>query len=145
MGWTNIHLHQFEIDGEPYGDPGLLEDDLEDSTAAKLRDIVPEDVKSFRFTYEYDFGDDWEHEILFEGCLPAEKDAGYPLCIDGRRACPPEDVGGVYGYAEFLEAMANPKHGRHEELKEWSGDFDPVAFDAQSTTQRMHEGVMDWR
>jgi hypothetical protein len=75
MGWTNSHLHQFEIEGEPYGDPTLMEDDfeeMEDSTATKLGDIVPEGTRRFRFMYEYDFGDSWEHEILFEGCLPAE-------------------------------------------------------------------------
>ncbi|MGA2032975.1 MAG: plasmid pRiA4b ORF-3 family protein [Thermoguttaceae bacterium] len=148
MGWTNSHLHQFQIDGEPYGDPTLMEDDaegMEDSTATKLRDIVPEDGKRFRFRYEYDFGDGWEHEILFEGCLPAEKQGRYPLCIEGKRACPPEDVGGVYGYGEYLEAMANPKHERHKEFMEWGGRFNPEKFDAQTATTRMQEGVPDWR
>jgi hypothetical protein len=148
MGWTNSHLHQFEIDGEPYGDPRLMEDDsegMEDSTATKLRDIVPEDGRRFRFRYEYDFGDDWQHEILFEGCLPAEKAGRYPLCIDGKRACPPEDVGGVYGYGEYLEAMADPKHERHKEFMEWGGRFDPETFDVRAVTKRMQEGVPDWR
>ena len=148
MGWTNSHLHQFEIEGEPYGDPTLMEDDfeeMEDSTATKLGDIVPEGTRRFRFMYEYDFGDSWEHEILFEGCLAAEKGVRYPLCVEGQRACPPEDVGGVYGYAEYLEAMANPKHERHEEFREWGGRFDPEKFDAQATTTRMQEGVLDWR
>ena len=83
MGWTNSHLHQFEIDGELYGDPMLMEDNFEemdykDSTSTRLSKILPKDGKRFRFKYEYDFGDGWEHEILFEGLLPAEKGIRYP-------------------------------------------------------------------
>ena len=86
MGWTNSHLHQFEIDGERYGDPELLDDGFEDfecvdSTVTKISEIVPKDGKRFHFLYEYDFGDGWEHEVLFEGCLKAEKGGRYPrLC-----------------------------------------------------------------
>ncbi|MGD0897021.1 MAG: plasmid pRiA4b ORF-3 family protein [Thermoguttaceae bacterium] len=148
MGWTNSHLHQFTIDGESYGVPALMEEDfeaMEDSTATNLSDIVPGDGKRFRFKYEYDFGDGWEHEILFEGCLPAEKGVRYPLCVEGGRACPPEDVGGTHGYQEYLEAMANPEHKRHKEFREWSGPFNPETFDAQAATTQMQEGLPDWR
>jgi hypothetical protein len=148
MGWSNSHLHQFEIDGEPYGDPTLMEDDfeaMEDSTATRLRDIMPVDGSRFRFRYEYDFGDDWQHEILFEGCLPAEKGVRYPLCVEGERACPPEDVGGVGGYQEYVRAMANPKSKRHKEFLEWGGPFDPEEFDAQAATKEMQKGLPDWR
>lgn len=84
MGWTNRHLHQFRIDGERYGDPDLIDDGFEDfecvdSTITKINEIVPRDGKRFRFLYEYDFGDGWKHEVLFEGCLKAEKVAGI-LC-----------------------------------------------------------------
>ncbi len=65
--------------------------------------------------------------------------------VEGKRACPPEDVGGVYGYGEYLQAIANPEHERHEEFMEWEGHFDPEKFDAQATTKRMQEGVPDWR
>ena len=150
MGWTNSHLHQFEIDGERYGDPELLDDGFEDfecvdSTVTMISQIVPKDGKRFRFLYEYDFGDGWEHEILFEGCLTTEKGGRYPLCVEGERNCPPEDVGGVWGYAEFVEAINNPKHEQHDDFVEWAGEFDPEEFDAGETTKVMRRGLPDWR
>jgi len=84
-----------------------------------------------------EFGDGWQHEVRFEDCLQAEKGIRYPLCVEGARACPPEDVGGVFGFAEHLEAIANPKHGRYKESLEWSGPFDPEAFDAAAVTKKM--------
>ena len=150
MGWTNSHLHQFEIRGVRYGDPALLCEGWEDETPVnslktKISKIVPTDGKQFRFDYEYDFGDGWEHEILLEGCLRADKGSRYPLCLEGERACPPEDVGGTGGYEEYLEAMADPKHERHEEFMEWRGPFDPEKFDARAATREMRKGLPDWR
>ena len=150
MGWTNSHLHQFEIDGQRHGNPELLDDGFMDfecvnSTVTRISDIVPSDGRRFRFLYEYDFGDDWEHEVLFEGCPPAESGRQYPLCVEGERACPPEDVGGVWGYAEFLQALADPRHERHDQLLEWSGPFDPDAFDAAEATRVMQAGLPAWR
>jgi hypothetical protein len=150
IGWTNSHLHQFEIDEERYGDPELLDDGFEDfkcvdSTVTKISKIVPEDGKRFRFLYEYDFGDGWEHDVLFEGCLKAEKGDRYPLCLEGERNCPPEDVGGVWGYAEFLEAIGDPKHEEHDRMLEWAGEFDPEEFDAGKATKAMRRGLPDWR
>jgi len=145
MGWFNSHLHQFDVDGVRYCHPHLLQDEFdfeaEDSTKTKLADIMPKDGKRFRFGYEYDFGDGWEHEILFEGCLQAEKGTRYPLCLEGARACPPEDIGGIWGYAEYLEAIANPKHERHDEFMEWGGEFDPEEFDAAETTRMIRQGM----
>jgi hypothetical protein len=147
MGWTNSHLHQFMINGTCYGDPELLEDDFDsnDSTATKISAVVPKDAKRFRFTYEYDFGDGWEHDILFEGCPPAELGQKYPVCVEGGRACPPEDVGGVWGYAEFIKAMTNPRHERHHQVLEWGGPFDPEAFDPAEATKEMRRGLPNWR
>lgn len=150
MGWTNSHLHEFEINGERYGDLELLDDGFEDfhcvdSTLTKISEIVPKDGSRFQFTYEYDLGDDWQHEVIFEGCLKAKKGSRYPLCVEGERACPPEDVGGVWGYAEFLEAIADPKHEQHDDFVEWAGDFDPEEFDAEETTKAMRRGLPDWR
>ncbi len=150
MGWTNSHLHQFEIDGERYGDPELIDDGFEDfecvdSTITKISAIVPKDGKRFQFTYEYDFGDCWKHDVLFEGCLKAEKGGRYPLCVEGERACPPEDVGGIGGYEEFLEALADPKHEQHDDFVEWRGPFDAEAFDAEKATKAMRRGLPDWR
>lgn len=150
MGWTNSHLHQFDINGQRYGDPELLDDGFEDfecvdSTTTMVSDILPKTRKRFAFQYEYDFGDGWQHEVLYEGNPPLEKGKKYPLCVEGERACPPEDVGGVWGYAEYLEALADPQHEAHEEYLEWSGPFDPDKFDPKQATKAMKKGLPDWR
>jgi hypothetical protein len=151
MGWTNSHLHQFEIKGEWYGDPELLDDDFGDSecvdsTSTLLSDILPKSSKRFAFKYEYDFGDSWEHEVLFEGSPALDSKAKYPLCLEGERACPPEDCGGIWGYADFLEAIRDPQHKEHEDLLSWvGGRFDPEKFDAKAATKAMKKGLPDWR
>jgi hypothetical protein len=151
MGWTNSHLHQFEIRGRRYGDPELLDDgwgDAEfiDSTSVQLSQLLARKRKPFRFYYEYDFGDGWRHEVVYEGAVPAEPRVKYPRCVEGAGACPPEDVGGPWGYAEFLEAIGDPKHERHADLLEWFvGPFDAERFDASATTQAMRGGLPDWR
>ncbi|WP_291179325.1 plasmid pRiA4b ORF-3 family protein [Gimesia sp.] len=149
MGWTNSHLHQFEINGERYGDPELLDDGSGgfhclDSTATNLSQILPRKKKRFSFKYEYDFGDSWEHEVLFEGQLPLEKNRKYPLCLEGEQACPPEDIGGIWGYAFYLEALADPQHESHQEYMEWGGSFDPDEFDPKRATREMKKGLPDW-
>src|SRR5205807_2335117 len=112
MGWTNSHLNHFKVGDQYYGDPLLMDENFEefgyeDSTTTKVSDILPGTGKRFRFEYEYDFGDSWWHEVLFEGCLRAEPGGRYPACVEGARSCPPEDVGGVGGYERFLEAIAD--------------------------------------
>lgn len=151
MGWTNSHLHHFKIGKQLYGDPMLMEgtfEDLEyaDSTTTRLGDIIPPGQKRSRFEYEYDFGDGWMHEILFEGRRELAEGERVPLCLEGQRACPPEDCGGVWGYADLVEAMADRKHERHAELREWLGrKFDPDAFSPTAATRRMRQGLPDWR
>ena len=146
MGWTNSHLHQFEIGGERFGNPEYLDDGFEgfnciDAAATRLDDILPKDGSRFSFKYEYDFGDGWQHEILFEGCLQSVKGKRYPVCVGGERACPPEDVGGVWGYADFLEAIGDPRHEQHEDFVEWAGPFDSEKFDPSKTTKVMQRGL----
>jgi hypothetical protein len=102
----------------------------------RLRDVVPD--QNLRFTYEYDFGDLWEHELLVENILPPQEGVRYPVCLMGARACPPEDVGGIPGYETLLEAIHNPNHLQHEEYLEWIGDsFDPEAFDADEVNRKL--------
>ena len=143
MGWRNEHLHRFRIRDEIYGDAQLLDDGFEDqykfidSTGIKISDIVPKSGKRFAFEYEYDFGDDWEHEVLFEGCLVAAEGQKYPICVEGERACPPEDVGGIDGYDEYLEIITDPNHEQHEEMLEWMGKFDPERFDSKKASRKM--------
>lgn len=146
MGWTNSHLHQFEIQGERYGDPDLMGDlECEDSTTIMLNEILPNSGKRFAFRYDYDFGDGWEHEVLYEGSPLSEKGKKYPLCLEGEGACPPEDIGGVWGYADYLEALADPKHELHEDYLEWNGPFDPEKFDPKKATREMKKGLPNWR
>lgn len=132
MGWTQSHLYAFEIDGEQYGEPSPYDDlGTRSAKAAQLRRIAPE--AGNKFLYTYDFGDNWEHLIQVEKVLPPERGATYPRCLTGKRACPPEDIGGIWGYQRFLEAIADPEHPEHEELLEWvGGSFDPAAFDVQA-------------
>ena len=87
--------------------------------------------------YEYDFGDGWQHEVILEKVTESEPGIRYPRCTDGERACPPEDVGGVYGFADYVEAITNPNHNEHDEFLEWSGPFDPAEFDAAQATRRI--------
>jgi hypothetical protein len=151
MGWTNSHLHHFRIDGKFYGDPMLMAENFgdlnyADSTRTRLSDILPKGAQGFQFEYEYDFGDGWRHEVVFEERLGAESRKRFPLCTEGARACPPEDVGGVWGYADFLEAIADPENERHDELRAWIGrKFDPEAFNPAKATIRMRIGLPDWR
>lgn len=151
MGWTNSHLHQFEARGLVYGDPQLLlegwanEPQVINSLETSIDDILPEDGQRFTFDYEYDFGDRWRHTILFEGCLHADNGGRYPLCVEGDRCCPPEDVGGVSGYEDFLKILARPEHEDYESTIQWSGPFDSAEFDADSATRRMKKGIFDWR
>jgi hypothetical protein len=151
MGWINSHLHHFRIGKQLYGDPLLMAENFEeleyeDSTTTRLSDILPKTARRFRFVYEYDFGDSWQHEVLFEQKVEAAAGRKYPLCADGARACPPEDVGGTWGYADFVEAIQNEEHERHEELLEWvGGSFDPEEFDPGKATKAMKKGLPDWR
>lgn len=134
MGWRDCHLHSFDIDGFQYGEPDpegdlLLRDELD----VRLDQVV---TKGSQFLYTYDFGDWWEHDVTVEDVFAADPDERYPLCLDGARACPPEDVGGAFGYRTFLAALGDPTHPDHEEMRSWIvRPFDPVAFDpARATT-----------
>jgi hypothetical protein len=133
MGWQDYHLHQFIVGDEYYGLPDPEYEgsvDMQDESLVSLGEIIP--GQGFRFRYEYDFGDSWLHEILVEEIKPADPVRRYPVCTGGRRACPPEDVGGSGGYEYFLEAIRNRRHPEHEEMLAWAGgSFDPEAFDLE--------------
>jgi Plasmid pRiA4b ORF-3-like protein len=151
LGWTNSHLHHFQINETLYGDPWLINENFddfgyEDSTITTLSHVLPKSGARFRFEYEYDFGDSWWHEVLFEGCLRADPGRRYPLCVEGERACPPEDVGGTSGYEDFLKAIAVPDDPEHDENLTWvGGSFDPEHFDPEKATKRMIRGLPKWR
>ncbi len=124
MGWEDCHLHQFIVRGEYYGplDHEDREREMEKGDEVKISiSQVAKTGRKVRFIYEYDFGDSWQHEILLEKILESEPNVAYPCCIEGARECPPEDVGGLLGYAEFLEVNSDPNHESHAKMAEWIG------------------------
>ncbi|CAN7737717.1 plasmid pRiA4b ORF-3 family protein [Paraburkholderia hospita] len=140
MGWDGGHLHEFVFGDTNYGvpdadfpsDPPML-NEARVSLAKALGAL-----KSF--TYIYDFGDNWQHRVKVEKVLSADPELRLPICLDGRNACPPEDVGGVPGYIEFLDAIIDPAHEEHQLLLDWcGGSFDPAAFDLQDVNERLFE------
>jgi hypothetical protein len=142
FGWQDYHLHEFQINGARFGDPendeygelGLLDEDN-----AKLRDLGLK--QGDRFGYVYDFGDNWEHSLWVEEIRVVDEHFRLPACLGGGRACPPEDVGGIGGYAEFLEALADSSHPRHAEYLSWAGGgFDPERFDLNEASRRLRRG-----
>jgi len=139
MGWTNSHLHQYIKDEKYYSIPH--EDDWHpviDERKTQIEDLAPSEGN--KFVYEYDFGDGWGHTITVEKILPKDPKMLYPHCVKGKRACPPEDVGGIWGYEEFLEALKDPSHEEHESYLEWwGGQFDPEEFDIEETNQVLQE------
>ena len=139
MGWTNSHLHDFLIGEERYtdltfeADLPIGEEPDDDEEQAVLMTVAPR--ARARFVYEYDFGDSWEHLVRVEKILePDASFQGFAKCLDGARACPPEDCGGAWGYKDLLKIIKNPKHKEHESMMEWlGGEFDPEAFDIEKT------------
>lgn len=136
MGWTDSHLHQFTVGERCYGmlDPEWDSTGVYDEKKIKLDQLLKKENDFL--IYEYDFGDGWEHKITLEKIMPFEPDAVLPLCIKAKGACPPEDVGGIWGYYNFLDALSDSEHPEHEEFKEWiGGEFNPAAYDINEVNQ----------
>jgi Plasmid pRiA4b ORF-3-like protein len=146
MGWEDEHTHHFRVGKTYYLYPEMIDDPFGeeqegDSTRTRLGEILASHRKGYRFEYEYDFGDSWWHDVVFEGRFPAEPGQRYPVCLAGERACPPEDIGGVWGYDAYLEALTAPGNEPQEELLEIFGDsYDPNAFDPAEATKAMRGG-----
>jgi Plasmid pRiA4b ORF-3-like protein len=141
MGWTNSHLHHFRVGRRYYSHPDFDLENSDDETRIKLNQILT--VLKDKFFYEYDFGDGWDHQIVLEKILPVEPEKQYPCCLTGKRCCPPEDVGGIWGYQSFLAALNDKKHPEHAdalEQLEWIGDsFDPEEFDLAEVNEGLAE------
>jgi hypothetical protein len=139
MGWDDYHLHLFKKDNKIYilpDDEEGLHEEENNEEEFKLNDILK--TEGDIAEYHYDFGDSWLHEILLEAIL--DDSPGDPVCVAGERACPPEDLGGPAGYADFLEAMKDPKHPMHQEFTDWIGDeFDPEEFDLELTNGMLED------
>ncbi len=144
MGWDDDHLHHFTVGGVDFGEPhpdyGL---EMRSDRRAKLSQVVS--GEKAKFIYEYDFGDSWEHMILVEKILPAEAGVRYPVCIAGKRACPPEDCGGIWSYAHLLDVIQNPNDPEYEDKIEWLGEpFDPEAFDLDRINRLLNAPTYNW-
>ena len=138
MGWDDYHLHEFTLLSPKTGRKvkiGIPSDEDADFGWEVLAEWNQKIAHYFssensKADYVYDFGDGWEHSIKLEKILPRETGVAYPRCIGGKRACPPEDCGGIGGYAEFLEAIGDPANELHEDMLDWvGGSFDPDDFD----------------
>lgn len=164
LGWYDSHLHSFEIPGpghtvlktrralteairyESLTDPAgelmdWLDEDVNDETKAILAEVVP--AEKMHFIYTYDMGDNWEHDIVVEKILPVDLEGVYPICLAGARNGPLEDCGGIWGYMELLEILADPKHKQYRDMKSWLKDvfgvskWDGDAFDLEGINKRL--------
>jgi hypothetical protein len=140
MGWEGGHMHQFIFAQASYTgeEPGLdLPAGVDDESGVSLRKALE---GGSSFTWVYDYGDNWQHKVKVERTVDMVVPLEHPMCITGQGACPPEDIGGVPGYEEFLQAMADPVHPEHVEMMEWhGGPFDPAAFSADEVQARFNE------
>lgn len=137
MGWECYHLHEFQVGEKRYGVPdpslfGIVKDDRQ----VRLRRIAKK--PGAHFTYLYDFGDGWLHDVVVERIEPMTSETVFPRCHDGERACPPEDCGGFGGYGELVKALGNSEHPEHQRLRQWAGKhYDPELFSLQAVNSAL--------
>lgn len=153
MGWTDSHLHGFFIGTTLYVDKHAgwedgIEDEYDDERLIVIQSLLNKLPKQIMYTY--DFGDSWDHEVKFERYVVPTAGVTYPLCVGGSGACPPEDVGGVGGYEDFLEAVKHPKRKANHELLTWygygdehEGIFDPIVFDVVRANGELRESFAE--
>ncbi len=142
MGWGGYHMHAFRFGGgfnpieysnHQFGmecAPRVL-----DENSVLLAHVIRR--KGQTFSYEYDFGDSWQHEVKVEKLLPYDPNVRLPVCLAGERACPPEDCGSFPGYANILQVMANAETEEDRELRKWVGSYDSEHFDLESVNRRL--------
>jgi len=165
MGWHDNHLHEFEAPRpgdtgsltrrsrwdyrlfrsgtDPSGEPldWIMDDGQEDEDTAVLADVAP--CEKSHFAYIYDMGDHWEHKVTVEKILSAVPGAAYPVCLKGKRNGPVEDCGGVWGYEEMQEILADPAHPEHQDRKDWLeevygvSEWDGASFDLAAVNDRL--------
>jgi len=150
MGWTNSHMHQFIKNGTYYtANENNMFDDMDGIDYKKKKIRISTLLKQEKDTlvYEYDFGDGWLHKILLEKILPVDDKVKYPVVVDGNMHCPPEDCGGVWGYADMLKILKKSDHEEYESYMEWlGGEFDPKYFNIDEINDMLKQknyGVLD--
>jgi len=137
MGWSDYHLYEFRVGKLLLGEPDPdYSPETKSARRVRLSEILIRETA--QFIYIYDFGDYWEHEVTVERILSSDEELRHPVCIDGKRACPPEDCGGIWGYSDLLKIIRNPAHEEYEEMMEWlGGEFDPNQFDIDEVNRRL--------
>jgi Plasmid pRiA4b ORF-3-like protein len=142
MGWEGYHLHEFRVGKEVWGPPSEFGDDFgggpKDHRRTTLARVAPRKRSSLK--YQYDGGDCWMHHVVVEDVLAPAAKQRYPVCLEGERACPPEDCGGISGFYHLLEALADEEHPDHGHFTDWiDGEFDPLAFDLEAVNKALRE------
>jgi len=152
MGWFNYHLFEFDINRNKIGEPNKEFDffdgvDVIESSTVTLDSMI----KSLKqnFSYEYDFGDGWQHQISVEKFLPIDSSINYPICLKGKLSCPPEDCGGIGGYYQMLNVLDDKNHPEHEEMIEWlGGEYDSEYFDKDEANDELavlEDYIKEWQ
>jgi len=151
MGWTDSHLHRFSIAGKQYSKilPDVVERDGQnaiDEDDVLIGDVIKK--KGQKFVYIYDYGDNWRHNLVVEAIGEPVPGQYYPVCLEGERACPPEDCGAIWGYYRMLESLRDPDHEEHASYLDWlGGHFDSDHFDLESRNavlEHFDEYVSGW-
>ena len=140
MGWHDCHMHEFRAGERHFGRPDpediSMGMQVENERNIRLSSVLRR--LGAKLIYTYDFGDNWKHAIVLEKLLPLLPDMTSPICIDGSLACPPDDCGGIPGFYELLDALADPNHKQHQEMRDWiGGDFDPQAFSVEDVNRKL--------
>jgi hypothetical protein len=140
MGWHDCHMHEFRAGERHFGRPDpediSMGTQVENERNIRLSSVLRR--PGAKLIYTYDFGDNWEHAIVLEKLLPLLPDMNSPICIDGSLACPPDDCGGIPGFYELLDALADPNHEQHQEMSDWiGGDYDPQAFSVEEVNRKL--------
>ena len=146
MGWTDTHLYEFRVGDAGWGvsDPDGFYDGPMDAKKMTLEKLIDQ-TGTRTIQYIYDFGDDWDHSIRIERVNEADPGITYPRLLKAAGACPPEDVGGAWGYEEFLEALADPNHEQHADMVHWSGgNFDAEDAGIDSIIERFDRLAKKW-
>lgn len=145
MGWNASHLFAFEIDGVRFD--MLFDDGLDIDGSREMAGVIASDVfkPGCKAAFQYDFGDDWWHDIEVVGYRAVQTGDKPPCCVGGENACPPDDCGGPFGYADLMDAVADAESPDHEEIKQWLGDFDPAIFDLKSANKEIKKALKVFR
>ena len=136
MGWDGHHLHVFDVAGIQFGEKDGDDDRVIGERNITVQQVLPRPDSTLR--WDYDLGDGWEHDVVVQAIEEPDPEIRYPVCSGGERACPPEDCGGVMGFADLIEALADPAHPEHDELSAWAPKgYDPSRFDVAATNRRL--------